>query len=243
MKKEEGESQESRINKTITLRADRFKTSHGIFNDVHAGKLTQIVQKFNQNQKDPNNEKGLIQSKNDILQLLMERDELGRTPFDIACYLGFKNIALYLLTKMGTPADVINQEINIDVENRNSYHSMCYRGNYDCTIILLNIERVYLKKTLYDQLIADKNKYRFKNMDIKHGHLSSQIFHDSDSIKRHEEFNQRVFNLFQKYSEDIIDRYRKMLTVQDKYRRNPIHYSAMSKQTKCFKTAQALLDI
>lgn len=144
---------------------------------------------------------------------------------------------------MGTPADVIHEEINIDVEDRNAYHSMCFRGNYDCTIILLNIERVYLKKTLYDQLIADKNKYRFKNMDIKHGHLSSQIFHDSDSIKRHEEFNIRVFNLFQKYSEDIVDRYRKMLTVQDKFRRNPIHYSAMSKQTKCFKTAQALLDI
>ena len=43
MKKEEGESQESKINKAITLRGDKFKTSNGIFNDVHAGKLTKIV--------------------------------------------------------------------------------------------------------------------------------------------------------------------------------------------------------
>jgi hypothetical protein len=74
---------------------------------------------------------------------------------------------------MGTPADVIHEELNVDVEDRSAYHSLCYRGNYDVMIILLNIERVYLKKTLYDQLIADKNKFRFKNMDIKHGHLSS----------------------------------------------------------------------
>ena len=47
-KKDDGESQESKINKTITLRGEKFKASHGIFNDVHAGKLTKIVQKFNQ---------------------------------------------------------------------------------------------------------------------------------------------------------------------------------------------------
>lgn len=75
-------------------------------------------------------------------------------------------------------------------------------------IALLNIERVYLKKTLFDQLLREKNKYRLKNMDIDHGHLSNQIFHDADSVKRHEEFNIRVFNLFEQYSKDIVDRYR-----------------------------------
>lgn len=138
---------------------------------------------------------------------------------------------------------MIHQEINVDTESRNAYHSICYRGNYECMIALLNLERVYLKKTLYDQLLREKSKYRFKNMDIKHGHLSTQIFHDADSIKRHEEFNIRVFNLFEQYSKDIIDRYRQILTTQDKWRRNPIHYGAMSKQTKCFKTIEAVLTI
>ena len=80
-------------------------------------------------------------------------------------------------------------------------------------------------------------------MDIKHGHLSTQIFHDADSIKRHEEFNIRIFNLFEQYSKDIIDRYRQILTAQDKNRRNPIHYGAMSKFTKCNKTIEAVLNI
>jgi len=65
-------------------------------------------------------------------------------------FLGFKNIFLYLLTNLGTPSDVIHQEINVDNQGRNMYHFMCYKGNYDCLIALLNIERVYMKKTLFD---------------------------------------------------------------------------------------------
>jgi hypothetical protein len=63
-------------------------------------------------------------------------------------------------------------------------------------IALLNIERVYLKKILFDQLLREKNRYRFKNMDIKHGHLASAVFHDAETVKRHEDFNIRVYNLF-----------------------------------------------
>jgi len=157
--------------------------------------------------------------------------------------LGFKNIVLYLVTKMGTPQDVINQEINVDNSGRNCYHSLCYKGSFDCVIALINLERVYLKKTLFDQLLREKAKYRFKNMDIKNGHLSKNIFHDADSVKRHEEFNIRVFNLFEQYSKDIVDRYRQILTQQDKFKRNPIHYGAMSKFTKSFKACEALLTI
>ena len=77
---------------------------------------------------------------------------------------------------------------------------------------LLNIERVYLKKTLFDQLLREKNRYRFKNMDIKHGQLANSVFHDADTVKRHEDFNIRVFNLFATYARDIVDRYRQILT-------------------------------
>jgi hypothetical protein len=34
-------------------------------------------------------------------------------------------------------------------------------------------------------------------MDIKHGHLVATVFHDTDTIKRYEEFNIRVQNLFE----------------------------------------------
>ena len=65
-------------------------------------------------------------------------------------YLGFKNIVLYLMTNLGTPADVIHQEWNVDNAGRNMFHLLCYKGNYESLIQILNIERVYLKKTLFD---------------------------------------------------------------------------------------------
>ena len=65
-------------------------------------------------------------------------------------HLGFKNIVLYLMTNMGTPNDVIHQEVNVDNIGRNLYHQLCYKGNYDCLVSILNIERVYMKKTLFD---------------------------------------------------------------------------------------------
>ena len=103
---------------------------------------------------------------------------------------------------------MIKQEINVDNNGQNCYHAICYKGNFDCMIALLNIERVYLKKTLFDQLLSEKNKYRFKNMDIRHGPLASSVFHDADTTKRHEDFNIRVYNLFSQYAQDIVDRYR-----------------------------------
>lgn len=121
--------------------------------------------------------------------------------------LGFKNIALYLTLQMGSPATVIHQDINVDREQRNCYHMMCYKGNVDCLVAMLNIERVYLKKILFDRLLIEKNRYRFKNMDIKHGQLATSVFHDAETVKRHEDFNIRVFNLLQQYSSDIIARY------------------------------------
>ena len=87
-----------------------------------------------------------------------------------------------------------------------------YKGNYEVLIMLLNIERVYMKKVLYDQLSHEKNKFRFKNMDIEHGHLNSKVFHDEDSIKRHEEFNMNVITLLENYAKNILDRIRQCLT-------------------------------
>ena len=86
MSNDAGESQESRINKTIPLRKESFARSQGIFGDVHLGQITSIVKRFNKkaSQDDPSNDSKIIHSQNDILQLLIERDELGRTPLDVA---------------------------------------------------------------------------------------------------------------------------------------------------------------
>jgi len=80
-------------------------------------------------------------------------------------------------------------------------------------------------------------------MDIKHGKLVSTVFHDAETVKRHEEFNIRVTNLFESYAKQIITKYRQILATEDQFGRNPIHYAAMSKYTKCFKTLEALMSI
>jgi len=82
--------------------------------------------------------------------MIQMRDKAGRNPIDISCHLGFVNITLYLQMKMGTVCDMIRHEVNVDDSGNNCYHIMCYRGQYECLISLLNFERICLKKTLSD---------------------------------------------------------------------------------------------
>ena len=98
---------------------------------------------------------------------------------------------------MGTPQDVIMQEVNLDNDGRNLYHQLCYRGNYECCLAMLNLERVYLKKTLFDQLLRMKNHHSIKSMDVKHGALASSIYLDAGLIRRFEEFIIGVQNLLE----------------------------------------------
>lgn len=81
-------------------------------------------------------------------------------------------------------------------------------------------------------------------MDIKQGELVKTVQHDADTIKRHREFDLRLVSLFEQYACDIIARYREILTQQDSIsKRNPLHFGAMNKFTKCAKTLEALLKI
>lgn len=83
-----------------------------------------------------------------------------------------------------------------------------------------------------------------KTMDIKQGELVKTVQHDADTIKRHREFDLRLVSLFEQYACDIIARYREILTQQDSIlKRNPLHFGAMNKFTKCTKTLEALMKI
>lgn len=133
--------------------------------------------------------------------------------------MGFKNIAMYItmkqgmiLSKMEEGMRQMKQQINIDKEGRSAYHCICYKGNYECLIVMLNIERIFQKKVLFDRLVRAKNEYQFKNMDIKQGELSSQVFHDAETVRRFDSFNIKVMSIFQQYSKDIQDTYRQILS-------------------------------
>ena len=59
------------------------------------------------------------------------------------------------------------QELNYDSEGRTCFHTLCYRGNYETVVTLLNYERVCLKKVIADELNEVKKRFNFKNLDIK----------------------------------------------------------------------------
>jgi ankyrin repeat protein len=220
-------SKESEMNIGVALRPEEFAESSGIFPSVANGALTDIVDRFTCRDQPLN--------KNDILQLLVQQDNLGRTPLDIACHLNFKNIALYLMVKSGDANEYIQQEVNIDKEGRSLYHVLGYRGNYDVLTTMLNYERVCLKKVISDMLTSEMKAFNLKNLDIKHGELVSTTYHSADQIRKHADFNMRVTNLFERYTNMILDRYRSVLLLPDEHGRNPLHYAAMSKFTSCYR--------
>jgi len=136
-------------------------------------------------------------------------------PIDLACFLNFKNVALYLLIKSGMPNEYLGQELNTDKEGRTCFHIMCYKGTFETLAMVMNYERTALKKDTFDQLHQIKQRFKFKNLDIKHGSLVSTVYHDANTIKRHDDFNVYAVNLFEKYTNQIVDRYRSILAHQD----------------------------
>lgn len=77
---------------------------------------------------------------------------LGKFPLNliVVSHLGFMNIACYLQMKKGTPSDQLFHELNVDDHGLNCYHIMLYRGQYDCLVTLLCLERLFLKKVMHD---------------------------------------------------------------------------------------------
>jgi hypothetical protein len=109
-------------------------------------------------------------------------------------------VLVYLMTHLGGPVEVVNRQHNLDNEGKSLFHILCYRGHFDCLVGVLNLERCYLKKILYDSLCKEKKQYRFKAMDIADGKLVGTVFHDQATVRKHEEFNIRVQSLFEDYS-------------------------------------------
>ena len=141
----------------------------------------------------------------------MQLDELGRNALDISCYLNFKNIALYLMVKVGNPEEFITSlDLNIDKEGRSCYHVLAYKGHYDVLTTMLNYERACMKKMFSDQLQGIKGQCKFNNLDIKHGELVSTTFHDKNTVRRHADFNLRATTLFEQYTGKIIERCREI---------------------------------
>lgn len=65
----------------IPLYKDGISRSKGLFVDVYKGNLTSIVKRLNA--RDFESSTGTL-SKNDVEQLIQEKDDAGRSPIDLA---------------------------------------------------------------------------------------------------------------------------------------------------------------
>ena len=199
--------------------------SFDLFGHAYSGELTPIVDYVNNN------------NESEVAYISCSKEsQHGKSALDIASYLGFRNIALYLLTLGSDPALTDNNQ-------RNTFHTVGYRGEYIATVMILNYQRYLCMKNLYKNLIIAKQKYKFKDLDVNHGQLASTILHDESTKERFQEFNANVQELFKDYCERIYKSAEQSLCQQDVYGKNPIHYAAQSAYTRCSNVASILLDL
>ena len=157
-----------------------------LFENVYGGKLTTIVDHINYNFEE-----------NEIAYVACCKEEATeKTGLDIASYLGFQNIVMYLLSLNSNPCI-------IDKKKRNTFHTVAFRGELDCAVIILNYLRYVEMRNLYNALYETKRAYKFKNLDIDHGELAKTVLHDEATKKRFTEFDVTVQKLLRDYCEKV----------------------------------------
>jgi len=200
--------------------------SFNLFTHVFYGELTPIVDYINNSE-----------TESEIAYIACAKEPRnGKSALDITCYLGFRNIALYLLS-LGADASLT------DNKQRNTFHTVAYRGEYIAASMILNYQRYIEMKAFYKGLVATKQKYKFKDLDVDHGRLVATILHDDSTKDRFQEFNANVQELFKDYCDRIIKTATQALCQQDIHGKNPLHYAAQASYTRCSDVASLLLDI
>ena len=224
-------SKAQRYNKIISFRpllteedkVSDFDLSYLTYN----GKLTLIVEHFN-------SKKCSLEECHSIVQEAVSSDQ-GHNPLQIASFLNFSNIFLYLLTFGANPN-------KIDENNQNTWHILAYRGHPLLSGLLINYIRYQKKMEIIKLIDKEKENSGFSNLDFVKGKLSRAVRLNEENIEKFKNFQEKITNIAHKLIDDFLGDIMEGLKCQDKNEQTPFHLAAMSKFPLCHKLIYQILD-
>ena len=224
-------SKAQRYNKIISFRPlinEEDKTSDFDLNYLtYNGKLTLIVEKFNSKNCKLEDSRALVEES--------ESTDQGHNPLQIASFLNFSNIFLYLLT-FGADAN------KKDKNDQNTWHILAYRGHYILSGLLINFIRYKKKMEILKLIDKEKENSGFSNLDIVKGKLSRAVRLNEENVEKFNNLQEKIENIAHKLIDDFFSEIMEGLKCQDKNEQTPFHLAAMSKFPLCHKFIYQLLD-
>ena len=194
---------------------------------TYNGKLTLIVEHFNSKNVSLENSQSLVQE-------AVSSDQ-GHNPLQIASFLNFSNIFLYLLT-FGADAN------KVDDNNQNTWHILAYRGHPLLSGLLLNYIRYQKKMEIIKLIDKERENSGFSNLDIVKGKLSRAVRLNEENMEKFQNLQEKIENLSHKLIDDFLGDLMAGLKCQDKNEQTPFHLAAMSKFPLCHKFLYQILD-
>ena len=194
---------------------------------TYNGKLTLIVEQFN-------SKNCSLETSQSLVQESVSNDQ-GHNPLQIASFLNFSNIFLYLLTFGADP----NKK---DENNQNTWHILAYRGHPKLSGLLLNYIRYQKKMQILKLIDKEKENSGFSNLDIVKGKLSRAVRLNEENVENFKNLQQKIENLAHKLIDDFFADLMQGLKCQDKNEQTPFHLAAISKFPLCYKFIYQILD-
>ena len=191
---------------------------------VYQGKLTSIIEVFNH--------QPIEKSIKIVKEAVADKN---RTPLQIAAFLNYSNIFVYLLTFEADSG-------KIDEDQQSTWHILGYRGHTRIMGILLNHIRYVLKQKSLKKIDSIKKEYGFSSLDIVKGKLSKAVYLTEVNIQKFQELQKKVKKEAERLIKEFIDMLTKYLGAKDKNGQTPLHLAAMSKFSLSHEIINQILD-
>ena len=191
---------------------------------VYQGKLTSIIEVFNHQPI----EKSIKIVKESVA-------DKNRTPLQIAAFLNYSNIFVYLLTFEADSG-------KIDEDKQSTWHILGYRGHTRIMGLLLNHIRYVLKQKSLKKIDSIKKEYGFSSLDIVKGKLSKAVYLTEVNIQKFQELQKKVKKEAERLIKEFIDKLTMYLGAKDINGQTPLHLAAMSKFSLSHEIINQILD-